>query len=98
MLPAIIQELLIKIKTKLKDGTTKDETISRDLHKIASLAQSFTELRLRSSKKSLLSDFLDQEGSYHCSASVRTNMKPQVSRFRCQPVECVRRSPSRLCV
>lgn len=59
-----IKELLIKSKTKLKsDGTTtKDESISRDLHKIASLAQSFTELRLRSSKKSLLSDFLDQEG------------------------------------
>ncbi|KIK46084.1 hypothetical protein CY34DRAFT_22194 [Suillus luteus UH-Slu-Lm8-n1] len=59
-----IKELLIKTKTKLKsDGTTtKDESISRDLHKIASLAQSFTELRLRSSKKSLLSDFLDQEG------------------------------------
>ncbi|KAG2036233.1 meiosis protein SPO22/ZIP4 like-domain-containing protein [Suillus americanus] len=57
-----IKELLIKTKPKLKDGTAKDETITRDLHKIASLAQTFTEQRLKSSKKSQLSDFLDQEG------------------------------------
>jgi hypothetical protein len=76
MLPAVFQELLIKTKPRLKDGTTKDETI-KDLHKIASLAQTFTEQRLKSIKKSHLSDFLDQEGPYHCSASVRTNMKPK---------------------
>ncbi|KAG1908823.1 uncharacterized protein F5891DRAFT_937328 [Suillus fuscotomentosus] len=60
-----IKELLIKTKPKLKDGTTRDETITRELHKIASLAQTFTEQRLKLSKKSQLSDFLDQEGSYH---------------------------------
>ncbi|KAG1741872.1 meiosis protein SPO22/ZIP4 like-domain-containing protein, partial [Suillus paluster] len=54
--------LLIKIKPRLKDGTTKDETVTRNLHKISSLAQAFTEQRLKSSKKSQLSDFLDQEG------------------------------------
>ncbi|KAG1746972.1 meiosis protein SPO22/ZIP4 like-domain-containing protein [Suillus lakei] len=57
-----IKELLIKTKPKLKDGTTKDETITKNLHKIASLAQAFTEQRLKSSKKSQLSDLLDQEG------------------------------------
>ncbi|KAG2135130.1 meiosis protein SPO22/ZIP4 like-domain-containing protein [Suillus clintonianus] len=58
-----IKELLIKTKPKLKDAiTTKDETITRDLHKIASLAQIFTEQRLKTSKNSQLSDLLDQEG------------------------------------
>jgi len=68
-----IKELLIKTKPKLKDGTTRDETITRDLHKIASLAQTFTEQRLKSSKKSQLSDFLDQEGVslWNASGAVR---------------------------
>ncbi|KAG2053918.1 SPO22-domain-containing protein [Suillus hirtellus] len=68
-----IKELLIKTKPKLKDGTTRDETITRDLHKIASLAQTFTEQRLKLSKKSQLSDFLDQEGVslWNASGAVR---------------------------
>lgn len=68
-----IKELLIKTKPKLKDGTTRDETITRDLHKIASLAQAFTEQRLKSSKTSQLSDFLDQEGVslWNASGAVR---------------------------
>ncbi|KAG1855968.1 meiosis protein SPO22/ZIP4 like-domain-containing protein [Suillus subluteus] len=73
-----IKELLIKTKPKLKDGTTKDETITGDLHKIASLAQTFTEQRLKSSKKSQLSDFLDQEGVslWNASGVVRLGSAP----------------------
>ncbi|KAG1775142.1 meiosis protein SPO22/ZIP4 like-domain-containing protein [Suillus placidus] len=73
-----IRELLIKTKPKLKDATTKDETITRDLHKIASLAQAFTEQRLKSNKKSQLSDFLDQEGVslWNASGVVRQGSAP----------------------
>jgi hypothetical protein len=72
-----IKELLIKTKPRLKDGTTKDETI-KDLHKIASLAQTFTEQRLKSIKKSHLSDFLDQEGVslWNASGVVRLGSAP----------------------
>ncbi|KAG2072988.1 SPO22-domain-containing protein [Suillus decipiens] len=74
-----IKELLIKTKPKLKDvGATRDETITRDLHKIASLAQAFTEQRLKSSKKSQLSDVLDLEGVslWNASGVVRQGSAP----------------------
>lgn len=74
-----IKELLIKTKPKLKDvGATRDETVTRDLHKIASLAQTFTEQRLKSSKKSQLSDVLDLEGVslWNASGVVRQGSAP----------------------
>ncbi|KIJ58776.1 hypothetical protein HYDPIDRAFT_102035 [Hydnomerulius pinastri MD-312] len=55
-------ELLIKIKPKLKDIPSNDTSVVKDLHQITSLAQSFTEQRLKSNKKSHLVDALDQEG------------------------------------
>ncbi|KAG0701956.1 meiosis protein SPO22/ZIP4 like-domain-containing protein [Suillus ampliporus] len=73
-----IKELVIKTKPKLKDGPNKDETVTKDLHKIASLAQAFSEQRLKSSKKSQLSDFLDQEGVnlWNASGVVRQGSAP----------------------
>ncbi|KIK99445.1 hypothetical protein PAXRUDRAFT_30503 [Paxillus rubicundulus Ve08.2h10] len=55
-------ELLIKIKPKLKDIQSDDASVVQDLHRIASLAHSFSEQRLKSSKMSHLADALDQEG------------------------------------
>lgn len=56
-------ELLIKIKPKLNDIQSDDDAhMVKDLHRITSLAQSFSEQRLKLSKKSHLADALDQEG------------------------------------
>ncbi|KAF9229784.1 hypothetical protein BS17DRAFT_771925 [Gyrodon lividus] len=70
-------ELLIKIKPKLKDIQTNDGSVVQDLHQITSLAQSFSELRLKSSKKSHLADALDQEGlcRWLLLASVAVNIR-----------------------
>ncbi|KAH0838692.1 hypothetical protein J3R83DRAFT_7020 [Lanmaoa asiatica] len=59
-------ELLIRIKPKLNDIQSDDDDmhVVKDLHLITSLAQSFSEQRLKSSKKSHLADALDQEGLY----------------------------------
>ncbi|KAF8845524.1 SPO22-domain-containing protein [Paxillus ammoniavirescens] len=57
-----IEELLIRIKPKLKDIQSNDASVVQDLHQIASLAHSFSEQRLKSSQKSHLADALDQEG------------------------------------
>ena len=54
--------LLIKIKPKLSDIQSDDAHVVKDLHHITSLAQSFSEQRLKSNKKSQLADALDQEG------------------------------------
>jgi hypothetical protein len=71
---SLSQELLIRTKPKLKDGTAKDGTITQDLHKIASLAQAFAEQRPKSSKNYQMADFLDQEGPLSLrSASVWTH-------------------------
>jgi hypothetical protein len=91
-------DLLIRTKPKLKDGIAKDGTITQDLHKIASLAQAFAEQRPKSNKNCQLADFLDQEGSLSLFGISVDDMKLNpVSRFRCQPVECIRRGPSMLC-
>ncbi|KAF9231600.1 hypothetical protein BU15DRAFT_68195 [Melanogaster broomeanus] len=58
----LIRQLLIKIKPKLKDIQPNDASVVQNLHQITSLAQSFSEQRLKSSKKSHLADALDQEG------------------------------------
>ena len=64
------KDLLIRTKPKLNEGTAKDGTITQDLHNIASLAQAFAEQRPKSVKSCQMADFLDQEGSCHCSAPV----------------------------
>lgn len=64
-------ELLIKIKPKLSD-IQSDAHVVKDLDHITSLAQSFSEQRPKSDKKSHLADALDQEGLYrwpHCNLS-----------------------------
>ncbi|KAH7906954.1 meiosis protein SPO22/ZIP4 like-domain-containing protein [Hygrophoropsis aurantiaca] len=58
-----IKDLLIKTKPKLNDISVDDPSAVDGLHQIASLAQSFTELRTKSSTNwSELTDILDQEG------------------------------------
>ncbi|KAF8584952.1 SPO22-domain-containing protein [Ramaria rubella] len=58
-----ITDLLIQIKPKLSGDKAGDAGLVPELHKLANLAESFTELRPRSNKSWLsLADNLDREG------------------------------------
>lgn len=63
---AQIEELLIEIKPKLKDTTSSSVdagAVAKDLHQIASLAQSFSDQRFKSGNiDGHLTDALDQQG------------------------------------
>jgi hypothetical protein len=60
-----LKELLLQIKPKLSGDKAHDATLVTQLHKLANLAESFTELRPRSNKTWLdLADNLDREGEY----------------------------------
>ena len=64
--PLLSAELLIKIKPKLKDITSSSVdagTVVKDLHQIASLAQSFSDQRFKSGNNDgHFTDALDQQG------------------------------------
>ncbi|KAG9314764.1 meiosis protein SPO22/ZIP4 like-domain-containing protein [Chiua virens] len=79
-----IQDLLIKIKPKLNDIQSDDDPhLVKELHHIASLAQTFSEQRLKASKKSHLADALDQEGVNLWNAS---GLFRQGSDGNCRPI------------
>ncbi|KAI9566962.1 meiosis protein SPO22/ZIP4 like-domain-containing protein [Boletus coccyginus] len=75
-------ELLIKIKPKLSD-IQSDAHVVKDLDHITSLAQSFSEQRPKSDKKSHLADALDQEGVNLWNAS---GLFRQCSDDSCRPI------------
>ena len=88
-------DFLIKIKPKLSDIQSDDDAhVFQDLHHITSLAQSFSDQRLKLSKKSHLADALDQEGLcrwLHCTHEQR---RAQFVK-RCKPLERLRLIPPR---
>ncbi|KAJ8703327.1 sporulation-specific protein 22 [Pleurotus ostreatus] len=60
-----IKDLLSAIKPKLDKVKGAQSAVVKDLHQVASLAQSFTERRAKSSKQRVeWADNLDQEGVY----------------------------------
>lgn len=65
-------DLLIRTKAQLDDTTALSRpSLVQDLHQVASLAESFTEQRPKSSKEWFhLADTLDQEGAWQSLASL----------------------------
>lgn len=95
-LSGIPLELLIKIKPKLNDSQSDDDAhVLNDLHLITSLAQSFSEQRLKSSKKSHLADALDQEGPHRWWHPTLSWVTLFSICKRCKPLERLRPIPSR---